>query len=76
MFLYSCKFPLKDGALGNPIDVSVPGVPKDKLIVSCDNGVVKKLAVVGKFSQKPGKSKISVSALIDGKRRNMGFFRI
>ena len=29
--------PLKDDAMGNPIDVSVPGVPKDKLSVSCDN---------------------------------------
>ena len=44
VFYILASYPLKDGALGNPIDVSVPGVPKDKLSVSCDNGTVKKVS--------------------------------
>ena len=73
VFYILASHPLKDGALGNPIDVSVPGVPKDKLSVSCDNGTVKKVSGGWEvFPKKPGKAKISVSALIEGKRRNMG----
>tara|TARA_B100001989_G_scaffold187924_1_gene137384 strand:- start:290 stop:1612 length:1323 start_codon:yes stop_codon:yes gene_type:complete len=73
VFYILASHPLKEGALGNPIDVSVPGVPKDKLSVSCDNGTVKKVSGGWEvFPKKPGKAKISVSALIEGKRRNMG----
>ena len=74
VFYILASHPLKDGALGNPIDVSVPGVPKDKLSVSCDNGVVKKVKGGGweVYPKTTGKAKISVSAQIDGKRRNMG----
>ena len=73
VFYILASHPLKDGALGNPIDVSVPGVPKDKLSVSCDNGTVKKVSGGWEvFPKKPGKAKINVSAEIDGKRRNMG----
>lgn len=74
VFYILASHPLKDGALGNPIDVSVPGVPKDKLSVSCDNGVVKKVKGGGweVYPKSTGKAKISVSAQIDGKRRNMG----
>ena len=43
VFYILASYPLKDNALGNPIDVSVPGVPKDKINVSCDNGTVKKV---------------------------------
>ena len=72
VFYILASYPLKDNALGNPIDVSVPGVPKDKINVSCDNGTVKKECRMGSVSKKTGRAKISVSAEIDGKRKNMG----
>jgi gliding motility-associated protein GldM len=74
VFYILASHPLKDGALGNPIDVSVPGVPKDKISVSCDNGVVKKVAGGGweVFPKKTGRAKVNVVAQVDGKRRNMG----
>ena len=73
VFYILASHPLKEGALGNPIDVSVPGVPKDKLSVSCDNGIVRKVSGGWEvFPKKPGKSKVSVTAEIDGNRRNMG----
>ncbi|MEC8273215.1 MAG: GldM family protein, partial [Bacteroidota bacterium] len=73
VFYILASFPLKDNALGNPIDVSVPGIPKDKLSVSCNNGTVKKVGGGWEvFPKKPGTAKISVTAEIDGKRKNMG----
>ena len=73
VFYILASYPLKEGALGNPIDVSVPGVPKDKLSVSCDNGTVKKVGGGWEvFPKKTGTAKISVTAEIDGKRKNMG----
>jgi gliding motility-associated protein GldM len=58
---------------GNPVDVSVPGVPKDKLYVSCNNGkILKKGGAWEVFPTKVGKAKVTVSAEINGKRRNMG----
>jgi gliding motility-associated protein GldM len=68
------NYPLKDDAMGNPIDVSVPGVSKDKISVSCDNGIIKKVAGGGweVFPKKTGKAKIFVTAEIQGKRKNMG----
>ena len=73
VFYILASHPLKEGALGNPIDVSVPGVPKDKLSVSCDNGTVKKVSGGWEvFPKTTGKAKISVTAEIDGKRRSMG----
>ena len=73
VFYILASYPLKDNALGNPIDVSVPGVPKDKINVSCDNGTVKKVGAGWEvFPKKTGRAKISVSAEIDGKRKNMG----
>ena len=65
--------------VGNPVDISVPGVSKDKLSVYCDNGtIVKKGGSWEVFPKKVGKAKVSVSAEIDGKRRTMGFmeFRV
>ena len=67
------------GDMGNPVDVSVPGVSKDKIRVSCDNGIIKKVGNSWEvFPKKPGKAKISVSAEIQGKVRTMGFmeFRV
>lgn len=74
VFYILASHPLKDGALGNPIDVSVPGVAKDKISVSCDNAVVKKVAGGGweVFPKKTGRAKVNVVAQVDGKRRNMG----
>ncbi len=73
VFYILASYPLKEDALGNPIDVSVPGVPKDKLSVSCDNGTVKKVGAGWEvFPKTTGKAKISVTAEIDGKKRNMG----
>lgn len=58
---------------GNPVDVSVPGVSKDKLYVSCDNGkILKKGSAWEVFPTKVGKAKVTVSAEINGKRRSMG----
>ena len=65
--------------VGNPVDISVPGVSKDKLSVFCDNGkILKKGGSWEVFPTKVGKAKVSVSAEIDGKKRNMGFmeFRV
>tara|TARA_B100000886_G_scaffold271217_1_gene195189 strand:- start:7254 stop:8945 length:1692 start_codon:yes stop_codon:yes gene_type:complete len=73
VFYILASFPLKDGALGNPIDVSVPGVPMDKLSVSCDNGIVKKIGGGWEvFPKNTGVAKISVVAEIDGRRKSMG----
>lgn len=73
VFYILASFPLKDGALGNPIDVSVPGVPMDKLSVSCDNGIVKKIGGGWEvFPKNTGVAKISVVAEIDGKKKSMG----
>lgn len=59
--------------VGNPIDISVPGVPKDKLTASCDNGsMVKKGSFWEVFPTKVGKANITVYAEIDGKKRSMG----
>ena len=62
------------GAVGNPIDISVPGIPKEKLNVSCDNGVIKKVSGGSweVFPKKSGLANISVSALIDGKSKSFG----
>ena len=73
VFYILASHPLKPDALGNPIDVSVPGVAKDKLTVSCDNGTVKKVGSGWEiFPKTTGRAKISVIAEIDGKRKNMG----
>jgi len=61
------------GEMGNPIDVSVPGVSKDKIKVSCTNGLIKKVGDSWMaFPKKPGKANITVSAEIQGKNRTMG----
>ena len=59
--------------MGNPVDISVPGVPKDKITAYCDNGkIIKKGNLWEVFPKKAPKANITVSAEIDGKRRNMG----
>ena len=59
--------------VGNPVDISVPGVSKDKLSVYCDNGkILKKGGSWEVFPTKVGKAKVSVSAEIDGKEKKYG----
>ncbi|MEJ6735072.1 MAG: GldM family protein [Flavobacteriales bacterium] len=61
------------GDMGNPIDVSVPGVSKDKIRVSCNNGVIKKVGGSWEvFPKTTGKAKITVSAEVLGKNSTMG----
>ncbi|MCU0433107.1 MAG: gliding motility protein GldM [Bacteroidia bacterium] len=60
--------------LENPISVSVPGIPNEKLRVSIDNGVLTPKGN-GEYmvtKTKPGTANIQVVAEIDGKVRNMG----
>lgn len=59
--------------LDNPVEVSVPGVPTDKLQVSMSNA--SKSGSNGAFKVRPGKGAecvISVSADINGKKTNFG----
>ncbi|MEM9023633.1 MAG: GldM family protein, partial [Bacteroidota bacterium] len=60
--------------LGNPVEVSVPGVPTEKLEISITN-LVSKSGSKGKLEVKPGKGKecvVSVSAEINGKKQSFG----
>jgi gliding motility-associated protein GldM len=59
--------------LENPVEVSVPGVPTDKLEISISNA--NKSGSNGIFMVKPGKGtdcEVSVSAEINGKKQNFG----
>jgi gliding motility-associated protein GldM len=60
--------------LENPISVSVPGIPNERLRVSIDNGILTPKGngqyVVTK--PKPGAANVRVIAEIDGKTRDMG----
>lgn len=59
--------------LENPVEVSVPGVPTDKLEIAISNA--NKSGSNGNFMVKPGKSQtceVSVSAEINGKKQNFG----
>ena len=42
--------------MGNPVDISVPGVPKDKITAYCDNGKIIKKGNLGKYFRKSTKS--------------------
>lgn len=59
--------------LENPVEVSVPGVPTEKLEVSVSNA--SKSGSKGKFMVKPGsgtKCEVSVSAELNGSKKNFG----
>ncbi len=64
----------------NPVAISVPGIPSDKLKVSVQGATYKKVA--NGYEMKPtarsGNATVTVSAEIDGKVKNMGsmVFRI
>ncbi len=73
VFYILANYPLPADALGNPVDISVPGISSDKLTAYCDNGkIIKKGGEWQVFPKKAGKANITVSAEIDGKRRNVG----
>ena len=58
----------------NPVDISAPGVPKDKIRPSINNGSISK-ASGGAWTvnvTKPGKAMVSVSAEVDGVSKRMG----
>ena len=58
----------------NPVDISAPGVAKDKIRASITNGSITK-AAGGGWSvnvKKVGDAKISVTAEVDGTSKNMG----
>lgn len=66
-------------AVDNPVSISVPGVPAEKVYPSVSNGVIKKRGnsyIVNVF--KPGTAVVSVQAEVDGKKRPMGsmLFRV
>lgn len=57
----------------NPVDISVSGVPANKVFASMNNGALVKSG--GSWVARPrnlGKTTVSVEAEIDGKRKNMG----
>ena len=59
--------------LDNPVEVSVPGVPTDKLQVTMSNA--SKSGSNGNFKVRPGKGQtvsVNVSAEINGKNTNFG----
>lgn len=63
----------------NPVDVSVPGVPSDKVRPGINNGSINRSG--GAYVVRPrtqGTATVSVMAEIDGKQRNMGnmLFRV
>jgi len=58
---------------GNPVDISVPGVPSDKITATINNGTIKPTGngwVV--FPEKQGPASISVIAEIEGKKIQIG----
>ncbi len=62
----------------NPVDISVPGLTKDKLTVTMDNGKIRSNAD-GTWTVEPteidmmgNKTKINVTAEIDGVKKSMG----
>lgn len=70
------KMKVMYAGLNNPISVSVPGVPNEKMKVSCSNGVLVNKGN-GQFivqNPKAGECKITVTATMEnGTEKNMGF---
>ena len=63
----------------NPVDISVPGVPKENIVATMSNGKIKPDSKTGAWNVRPGKpdgkgkkTKISVTAKIDGRDVSMG----
>lgn len=63
----------------NPVDISVPGITKDKLTVTMENGRIKQNPKDGSWIVEPNdldllgsKTKINVSAQIDGVNKSIG----
>lgn len=63
----------------NPVDISVPGVPKENIVATMTNGTIKPDSKTGGWIVRPTtgdltakKTNISVTAEIDGSKREMG----
>ncbi|MCQ2608226.1 MAG: hypothetical protein MJ197_06020 [Bacteroidales bacterium] len=58
----------------NPVEISVPGVPADKISASISNGSISKSSSGGYIVKvtKAGKATVSVVADINGKKQSMG----
>ena len=57
----------------NPVDISAPGVAKDKIRASISNGSISKSAEGWMVNvTKVGDANVSVTAEVDGKNKNMG----
>ncbi len=63
----------------NPVDISVPGVPKEFIVASMTNGTIKEDKSNGGWIVRPAKgdisgkkTKVTVTAEIDSKKREMG----
>jgi gliding motility-associated protein GldM len=59
----------------NPVDVSVSGVPQKDLNINITNGSMTSTGQTGSYIVKPasiGKCNISVTAMVNGEKRNMG----
>ncbi len=63
----------------NPVDISVPGVPKENIVASMTNGSIKVDKAHGGWVVRPlkgdltgKKTKITVTADVDGKKKEMG----
>jgi gliding motility-associated protein GldM len=60
-------------AVDNPVAISVPGVPSDKIFPSITNGTIKKIGDSYIVNPKSlGNAIVTVEAEIDKKRKNMG----
>lgn len=59
--------------LPNPVDIAASGVAKDKVSASITNGTISKKGEGWVVNvKKPGKAVVSVTAEVDGSRKNMG----
>ena len=63
----------------NPVDISVPGVPKENIVASMTNGIIITDKTTGGWMVRPTKgdltgkkTKVTVVAEVDGKKREMG----
>lgn len=63
----------------NPVDISVPGVPKENIVATMTNGTIREDKTTGGWIVRPAtgdltgkKTTISVNAEVHGKKREMG----
>jgi gliding motility-associated protein GldM len=57
----------------NPVDISVPGVPADKITATCSNGLIQRSGKAWVVKPRSvGKAMVQVVCEIDGKKKPMG----